>query len=266
MTQFSETPKVALFFITFNQRDIALQTLRDALAQDYPASQLEIIVLDDGSTDGSYAALIESSDAIGRVKIVAATHEAHYRSAELWNRCIAAAATDSEVLIQVDDVRLRRDFVRGHVEWHRHGINHIVTGAKFEGRDETWELQACRRRSLAGPGGRAGYDVPPTAIWGASLSYPRRLLNAACSQPFERPFDETMTGYGYHEVEFAFRLQRVGARTVYDPAVGVFHRDHDPLLERQQRGLDREMLMERSLAENARYICAKHGLNTLPRW
>jgi hypothetical protein len=26
------------------------------------------------------------------------------------------------------------------------------------------------------------------------------------------------------------------------------------------------LLMERSLVQNAKYICAKHGLKTLPRW
>ena len=263
----SETPNVTLFFITFNQREIAVQTLEDALVQDYPASKLEIITLDDGSTDGTYASLLEAaSGQVGRIKVIAGTHQAHYRSAALWNQCIAASSFETEILVQVDDVRLRPDFIRRHAEWHRRGINHIVTGAKFEGRDETWALQACRRHSLAGPGGSARFDVPPTAVWGASLSYHRRLLEAACSEPFERPYDETMAGYGHHEVEFAFRLLRAGGRTVYDPAIGVFHRDHDPIIEREQRGLDRKVLMERSLAENAKYICAKHGLKALPRW
>jgi GT2 family glycosyltransferase len=266
MTQPSRSPRVTLFFITFNQRDIAMRTLQDALAQEYPASKLEIIVLDDGSSDGSYAALLKASRAIARVKIIPGTHGLHYRNATLWNQCIAAAAPDTEVFVQVDDVRLRRDFIEQHIKWHREGLSHIVTGAKFEGPQETWVLQTCRRHSLAGPRGTAAYDIPPTAVWGASLSYPRRLFDVACSQAFERPYDELMTGYGYHEVEFALRLQKAGACTVYDPAVGVFHRDHDKFLERRQRGLDRELLMETGLERNAKYICTKHGLSALPRW
>jgi glycosyltransferase involved in cell wall biosynthesis len=266
MTESSDTPKVTFFFITFNQRDVAAKTLQDALAQDYPPSRLDIVVLDDGSTDDSYQTLVETgARANNRLKVIAGQHDGHYCSAALWNRCIATAIPDTEVFVQVDDVRLRRDFVRRHVDWHRLSSNLIVTGAKFEGRDETWELSACRRHSLAGPGGRAKYDIPATAIWGASLSYPRRLLKAACSQPSERPYDELMTGYGHHEVEFAFRILKAGGRTLYDPSVGVFHRDHDRLVE-QERGLDREALTERSLEQNARYICVKHGLSTLPRW
>jgi glycosyltransferase involved in cell wall biosynthesis len=98
MTQRSDAPKVTLFFITFNQRDIAVRTLQDALAQDYPASKLDIIVLDDGSSDGSYAALLEAAAcARPRVKIIAGSHDVHYRSAALWNRCIAAATPDTEI-------------------------------------------------------------------------------------------------------------------------------------------------------------------------
>lgn len=266
MTPSSDPPKATLFFATFNQREIAVRTLQDALVQDYPASKLDIIVLDDGSSDGSYGALIgTASNARNRVQIIAGQHDADYRSAALWNRCIASAALDTEIFVQVDDVRLRRNFVARHAEWHRRSPNHVVTGAKFEGPQETWELKACRRHSLAGSGGSARFDVPPTAIWGASLSYPRGLIETSSTQPFERPYDETMTGYGHHEVEFGFRLQKAGARTVYDPAAGVFHLDHDPLLD-QERGFDREALMKKSLAKNAHYICVKHGLDALPRW
>lgn len=266
MTSELASPTVTLFFITFNQRDIAAQTLLDVVAQDYAAACLHIVVLDDGSSDGSFDALTEVAAAVGgRCEIIRGQHGAHYRSAALWNSCIAAAPSHTEIFVQVDDVRLRSDFVRRHVDWHRIGPDFIVTGAKFEGPEETWDLSTCRRHSLASLGGHAAYDVPPTAIWGASLSYRRRLLERACDQPCERPYDELMTGYGHIEVELALRLVKAGGRTVYDPSVGVFHRDHDTANE-FQRGLDRDSLKRAGLERNAAYICSKHGLTELPRW
>ena len=266
MTGGAEIPKVTLFFITFNQRAIAVATLRDALSQVYPAERLDIIALDDGSDDGTFAALrAVASGHEHRVRLVADTHEANYRSAALWNRCISMAAPDTDVFVQVDDVRLRPDFIMQHVKWHRDNAPHVVSGAKFEGPEETWQLSACRRRSLAGPGGSARRDVLATAMWGASLSYPRRLMTESCSRPTEQPYDEAMTGYGYHEVELAYRLQIAGGRTVYDPAAGVFHRDHDPVAE-QRRGLDRQNLVKQGLADNANFFCVKHGLDALPQW
>jgi GT2 family glycosyltransferase len=266
MTDVAAYPRTTLFFITYNQRDIAVATLRDALAQDYPAAQLDIVALDDGSDDDTAAALCAAaSGARNRFELIVATRQADYRSASLWNRCIAAAVCDTSIFIQVDDVRLRPDFVAQHVKWHRDGVDRLVTGAKFEGPAETWALSACRRHGLARAGGTARHNVPPTAIWGASLSYPRKILPAACANPAERPYDETMTGYGHHEVEFAIRLNKAGAELVYDPAAGVFHRDHEPVAERR-RGFDRQQLVERGLAENARFICTKHALDALPRW
>src|SRR4051812_43505380 len=96
---------------------------------------------------------------------LAGRHEADYQSARLWNRCIAAASPDTAVLIQVDDVRLRPDLVEKHVRWHREGMPHVVSGAKFEGPEETWDLSACRRQSLSGADGEARVGVPATAMW-----------------------------------------------------------------------------------------------------
>lgn len=259
-------PRVTLFSTTYNQRERAVETLRDALAQDYPEDRLRIVMLDDGSSDGTIAALREvAAEASSRVTLIEGRHDADYQSARLWNRCIAAAAADTEILIQVDDVRLRSDFVASHVGWHRLGRPHIVSGAKFEGPEETWELAACRRSSLAGQGSGPRVGVPATAMWGASLSYPRWLAEAASRSPSERPFDEAMSGYGYHEVELAYRMQRAGGLTVYDPAAGVFHRDHDDDGE-QRRGFDRRQIVERGLAENELYFLSKHRLAQLPRW
>ena len=69
-----------------------------------------------------------------------------------------------------------------------------MTGAKFEGDRETWDPASCRRARLAGADGSARELTAWTAVWGASLSYPRALVAALWREPFERPFDERMTG------------------------------------------------------------------------
>lgn len=259
-------PNVTLFSITYNQRERAVATLADAMAQRYPADRLEIVMLDDGSRDGTPEALAaRAHGARQRVKLLSEEHVGDYRSAALWNRCIAAAAPETEVFVQVDDVRFPPDFVARHVAWHRGAVPHVVTGAKFEGPEETWTLSACRRHGLAGERGAPAVGIVASAVWGASLSYPRQLMARACHDPAERPFDERMTGYGYHEVEFAYRLQKAGGRLVYDPGVGVFHRDHEDAGERA-RGLERRRLMDAGLAHNAAYFCSKHGVERVPRW
>jgi hypothetical protein len=74
-----------------------------------------------------------------------------------------------------------------------------------------------------------------------------------------------MTGWGYHEVEFAYRLTQTGALVVYDPAAGVFHREHTPESE-AGRGLDRPTILQADTARNEAYLLRKHALPRLPRW
>lgn len=260
------TPRVTLFSVTYNQRERASETLRDALAQDYPADRLSIIFLDDGGTDGTVAALEAAAQGAAQsVTVIAGVHEQDYHHSRLFNRCIQAASPETEVFIQVDDVNLRPDFIRQHVKWHQRPTEpHAVTGAKFEGPAPTWSLSDCRRSVLAQPGGAARLDVPASAMWGASLSYTRALVDAISTSLHEQPYDERMTGYGHHEVEFAYRLARAGACLVYDPAAGVYHKDHSPMSE-SARGFDRDRVVAQGLQANAWYFEAKHGCE-IPKW
>ncbi len=260
------TPFVTVFSVTYNQRGRALETLADALAQDYPDDRYEIIFLDDGSTDGTIDALRSAAKgAAPSVRLIAGVHEKDYHHAALFNRCIAAASGDAEVFIQAEDVNLRPDFIRQHVKWHVLDRPHVVSGAKFEGESETWSISDCKRHSLAGVDESPGLDVPASAIWAASLSYPRSLVEALSTSPAERPYDERMEGYGHHEIEFALRLEKAGGRLVYDPSAGIYHKDHTATSE-SARGFDRERMVREGLAANARFICEKHGLDDLPRW
>ena len=52
-------PLVALIILTWNQRDLTLDCLASLVAMDYPADKLQIIVVDNGSTDDTAAAVRE---------------------------------------------------------------------------------------------------------------------------------------------------------------------------------------------------------------
>jgi glycosyltransferase involved in cell wall biosynthesis len=259
---------VTVFTITYDQRERLRALLEDLAGQDYPLSELEVVVLDDGSTDGTQGVLRQwRHDAPYRLVCLHRAHDGDYLNAQRWNECIEAASPRSQVLIQLDDVRVRPDLVSRHAQWHAHGASrpYVVTGAKFEGDVETWDLGSCARAHLGAPGGRARINTTWTAVWGASLSYPRALVEALRREPHERPFDERMTGWGFHEVEFAYRAARAGATIVYDPTVGVFHSNHTPTAD-GGRAIDHARLKQDGAAQNESYVLAKHGLRELPRW
>lgn len=242
------------------------KTILGLFDQDYPREQYEIVVLNDGSDDNTLDtlnALVRKSPVPMRVLDTA--HEADYLSARRWNQCIAAASANSEVFIQLDDVRVRSDFIRQHIKWHEKGPWFLVTGAKYEGPTETWDLSSCRRGHLAGPNGGASGTPFFTAVWGASLSFSRRLMERVYQTPHDLPYDERMSGWGFHEVEMAFRMKQAGAQVVYDPAAGVFHQDHTPESE-ERRKLNREKLVKIGITNNEQYLFNKHNLTELPRW
>jgi glycosyltransferase involved in cell wall biosynthesis len=258
--------KVSVYTITYNQCEIVKRTILGLLAQDYPPEQYEIVVLDDGSDDDTLETLNHLADQ-SPVQMVAISklHEADYLSAKRWNQCIAGCSDQTQVFIQIDDVCVRPDFIRQHTKWHAQGEQFLVTGSKFEGPTETWDLSSCRRGRLAGVEGRAAEVEVFTAVWGASLSFSRALMEKVYRPPYELPYDERMTGWGFHEVELACRLQRAGARTIYDPAAGVYHQDHTTETE-TRRGLNREKLVRDGIENNEQYLLRKHGLSILPRW
>ena len=258
-------PFVSIYTITYRQKQRVQKTVGDLLRLDYPADRYEIIVLDDGSGDGSYEALCDlAADAAVRIKVLQTRHEADYLSARRWNQCIAAANPASTIFIQIDDVWTRPDFIKAHLRWHRLPEEHLVTGAKFEGDHETWELSACQRKILASQDSGAA-PCNFLAVWGASMSFTRRMAARVAQEPYDRPYDERMVGWGFQEVELAYRMQIAGARLVYDPAAGVFHPNHTRETE-QARGLDREALVDKGFSQNERYVVQKHSIESLPWW
>lgn len=264
MSAVADQPFVTVLTMTYNQLPKVMHLVEDLTRQTYPAALLEFVVLDDGGTDGTADALRTLAGELPyQLTVLRREHEADYLSARRWNECIIAASS-REVLVQVDDVRVRQDFIERHVAWHTSGVLSLVTGAKFEGDQETWDLATCRRAHLS-PDGTAQEISAWTAAWGASLSYRRELVDAVWCDPFDRPFDERMTGWGFHEVEFAYRAVRAGARVIYDPAVGVFHQNHTPSND-LGRGLDHSALQLLSTERNQAYVARKHGLAALPRW
>ena len=261
-----EQPRVTAYTISYDQRARVLALLEDLARQTYPPELMEVIVLDDGSSDGTADRIAADAAALPwRLRLLRREHEADYLSARRWNECIAAADPVSAVLVQLDDVRARPDLIERHARWHADSALRMVTGAKFDADVERWDLASCARGHLAASDGGARVVEPWTAVWGASLSFSRTLVERLRREPHDRPYDERMVGWGFHEVEFAYRAAREGATIVYDPAVGVFHRRHGPIADRGRR-INHARRREVDGARNERYVLAKHQLAALPRW
>lgn len=87
-------PTVTVLVPAYNEERVIARTIRSVLAQDYP--QLQVLAIDDGSTDGTYAAACAASDD-PRVQVLTGSNGG--KSTAL-NRGIAH--TESEIFVVID--------------------------------------------------------------------------------------------------------------------------------------------------------------------
>jgi hyaluronan synthase len=92
-------PRVAIVMPAFNEEAAIQASLRSLLTVDYPAEKLEIVAIDDGSTDATLARLHEvAGEAGGRVRVIAFPENRGKRAA----MAAGIRATEAEVVAFVD--------------------------------------------------------------------------------------------------------------------------------------------------------------------
>src|SRR4051794_23053204 len=96
-----ELPLVSALMAAYNAEPFIAQALNSALSQEWPAERLEVIVVDDGSTDGT-AALVEEIAARhpGRVRLI---RQANGGACAAVNTAFHAAHGELLALLDADD-------------------------------------------------------------------------------------------------------------------------------------------------------------------
>src|SRR4051794_41074337 len=107
-------PRVAIVMPAFNEEAAIARSLRSLLAADYPVDKLEIVAIDDGSTDATLAELrAVEAEAGGRVRVIAFPENQGKRAA----MAAGIRATDAEIVAFVDsDSVLEPDALRRLVQ------------------------------------------------------------------------------------------------------------------------------------------------------
>jgi glycosyltransferase involved in cell wall biosynthesis len=219
---------------THNRRAQALRAVRAIAAAGHPGDDLEVIVVCDGSTDGTAAALREATWPFP----LAVLEQPQSGQAAARNR--GAAAAHGDILVFLDD-----DMVP-HAEFLREVRTCIVRGADYiltRVRLGPWVADTLLSREFK----RWTSSPPPPAD--APLRNDELLFSAnavrRCSFENAGRFDESFTrdgGYGNEDVELGVRLRRSGAIIARcDRAVA----DTEPILD-APRVLERERLTGRN--------------------
>jgi len=225
------TPILSVVIPTRNRREILMTTLRALAKERGTDGRLEVVVADDGSTDGS-AALVRGSvfESFSlRVLTLDAGGPARAR-----NRAIAEATADRVLLLGDDTVpvpnaisahlmvaRGREVAVQGRIDWDRKKPITDTMAFLAPAGPQFW----FRGLSDGGP-------VPWAQVLGSNLSAPTRWFRA-------EPFDERFTDACMEDTELAWRWRRRGWSTVWSELARCYHYHRydtiEPFLDRQRR-------------------------------
>ncbi len=205
-------PDLSVIIPTYNGGAVLRRALEALRAQDAPPGQFEIIVVDDGSTDGSIDGLTAptGSPAVHLIR------QANRGRAAARNR--GAAEARGRVLLFLDaDIWATAGLVSAHLRHHA-GMRQLGV----QGRSLT------HPESLTTMFMRACNVIPDLTIRRREGLSPYHVITRNFSidaEAFRRAggFDEEFTGYGWEDIELAFRLVRSGIALRYDPDALAYH-------------------------------------------
>jgi len=231
---------ISVIVPTYNSRDVLARTLQAVLAQDFPADRYEVIVLDDGSTDGSEE-LVRRLENPARL-----TYHWRENQGRSAARNAGARLARSPVLLFLDaDVRPSAGFLAGHV---RHHLVHQRTGVQGRTLQDPESLTTTFMRATS--------LLPDLTIRRRQALSPVHVITRNFSVTAEAfwevgGFDEAFVGYGWEDIELALRLRHAGVRLEYEPEALAYHH-HVQRLE--------DLLPKlRQAGEGAVYFWQKHG-------
>jgi len=214
--------KASVIIPTYNRSSLIIKTLKALSFQTFPAEEMEVIIVDDGSTDSTRTEVERYIQANPKSQWQYLYHSVNRGKAAACNTGIRASRSYL-ILFTDDDCVPQPDWVEMHVRRHsEEGEPISVLGAV------TMPLEWMRvsnlvryensryvaNRSIRSVGGDL-CNLPPNYFGGANISVPyEQLLGVGL-------FDEKARRG--QDVELGYRLWKAGVRLVYDPRPLLVH-------------------------------------------
>jgi glycosyltransferase involved in cell wall biosynthesis len=209
-------PRISVVIATLNRRNALRRTLQTLFEQDLPSDQYEIIVVDDGSTDGTSAGLRQSkADCAFRVITQPNRGQAAARNA-------GCRASRGEIVLFLDDDMLcEPQLLREHLRAHEGSQSSVVFGPTPPAAESPDSILLDRLTTDAEQTARR-LSSNPTAVFPddtmlcSNTSLPRSLIDAS------HGYDERFFRW-YEDIEYGVRLRNRGITFRYQPRARAFH-------------------------------------------
>jgi glycosyltransferase involved in cell wall biosynthesis len=200
---------------TYNRRDSLLRTLQALERQTFSNDQFEVVVISDGSTDGTAAAVRQFQPAY-RLRF---TEQPNQGPSVARNK--GAQLADAPIVVYLDDdIEPCADFLAVHASAHEHDLRMVLIGPQTGPMNErmpawiAWEhtmLQKQYRNFTNGV-----WSTGPNNLYSGNFSLRREHLLAVGG--FNAQFTRQ------EDVELGFRLEKHGLHFHFNPCADGIHR------------------------------------------
>ena len=243
-------PKFSIVIPTHNRKNNLKLVLDKFFKQDYSKSNYEIIVVDDGSNDGTLE-MVKKLKPICNFKYFywPRNEKKLDKKIKKWNnfynrvglsRNIGIDNSEGEIILFNDsDILVEKDCLKRHEKYHQKYSNIIVGGfrmflpkgsnnfkrSKAEKNKEEIDLHChCRMHNLS----KEGWQRVVTA----NLSVKKSFLEKAGG------FSKDFVFWGGEDVDLGYRLSRFKMKFIWDDKIKVYHLAH-----KKESGLDINILL-----------------------
>lgn len=212
----TQSPTISVIIPTFNRREILARTLPTVFDQDFPGDEYEVIVVVDGSTDGSIELLRALKPACGFLVI-----EQKNSGQTVALNAGVKAATGRLILRLDDDLLCDRSLVAEHTVAHSGGEPALVFGWTMVSSQSQWSLETeCMRVESDAYYERlqhGGGPVWPQDAWVGPNCSMSRMTYLQCGG-----YDERLPRR-FEDVEMGLRLWKSGCQFRFWPKAVTHH-------------------------------------------
>lgn len=228
---------ISIQICTHNRKKLLKRCLEAIFKQNYPLDKFEVILIDDGSEDGT-ADMVKSLSAPCAFRYI---YQKQSGLAVGRNQGIRKAC-GRYILFIDDDIIAHPDLLKEHVKYHKKYFRSAVKGW-VNHIDNLDNLENIKKPVFTWT------DFSTAFFWTSNVSVERKYLLQAGL------FDEGFTEYGWEDLEIGLRLREIGLVSRFNKNALVYH--YKSLWNKKR--LEKALKISQAKGRTARLFRLKHS-------